>query len=452
MTPFRTDCEGFHRRDVLKIGVAGLLGLSLPRFLRLEARAAEVARQSGTAVKPKAKSVIMVWLPGGPATIDMWDLKPDAPAEIRGEFKQIATKADGVQICEHLPKMAQVMDKVTVVRSLNHTIPSHGPATVFMQTGNKPTPALQYPSLGSLCAKLLPVDKGVPPYVTFNDVRGNAGQSGYLGTSYNPFTVEGNGGGGGKGGKPDPNFTLRVRGITLPQGFSLDDLDKREKLLDSFDKGLADLDKNADLVDGLDTFHRQALEILRSDKTKKAFQLGQESPELRERYTTAPFGTGLLAARRLVEAGVRFVSIAVGGWDTHGQNFQTLKTRNLPALDQPLATLIGDLAERGLLDSTVVMVAGEFGRTPKINKNAGRDHWARSMACVLAGGGFKRGYVHGATDPQGMAPSTLPCTPDDVSSTIFHCLGVDPHLELRTPTGRPVQLFHDGHVVEKLLA
>ena len=447
----RTDCEGFHRRDVLRIGATGLLGLSLPQILRLEARAAERAKESGAGkVKKTAQSVILVWLPGGPATIDMWDLKPEAPAEIRGEFKQIDTKAAGVRICEHLPKVAQVLDKVTVVRSLYHTIPSHGPATVFMTTGNKPTPALQYPSLGSLAARLLPTEKGVPPYVTFNDIRGGtAGQSGYLGTSYNPFMVEG-GGGGGKG-NAGANFNFRVRGISLPQGFTLEDLDKREKLLKDFDQGLNDLDKNADLVDGLDTFHKQALEILHSERTRKAFQLGQEKQELREKYTTAPFGAGLLAARRLVEAGVRFVSISVGSWDTHGQNFQTLKTRNLPALDQPLATLLDDLDQRGMLDSTIVMVAGEFGRTPKINKGSGRDHWARSMACVLAGGGFKRGYAHGTTDAQGMAPATLPCTPDDVSSTIFQCLGVDPHMELQTHTGRPVQLFREGKAIEKLL-
>jgi hypothetical protein len=445
------DCEGFNRRDMLRFGTAGLLGLTLPRFLQLRALSAEAAK-AATSAGPakKAESVIMVWLPGGPATIDMWDLKPDAPEGIRGEFKPIDTKASGVKICEHLPKMAAVADKVTFVRSLYHTIPSHGPATIFMTTGNKPTAALQYPSLGSLTAKLLPTEKGIPGYVTFNDIRGQAGQSGYLGTAYNPFTVEG-GGGGGKGGA-GANFNLRVRGITLPPGFSLEDLEKREKLLDSFDKGLADLDKNADLVDGLDSFHKQALEILRSDKTKKAFNLGLESKELRDKYTTAPFGTGLLAARRLVEAGVRFVSLSVGGWDTHGQNFKTLKDRNLPALDQPLATLISDLDERGLLDTTIVMVAGEFGRTPKVNKNAGRDHWARSMACVLAGGGFKRGYAHGTTDAQGMAPTTLGCTPDDVSSTIFQQLGINPHLELQTHTGRPVQLFREGKVVEKLLA
>jgi hypothetical protein len=442
------DCEGYSRRDMLRIGTAGIVGLTLSNILRLEGRAGEVSKASGGSTTKKATSVIMVWLPGGPATIDMWDLKPEAPEGIRGEFKQIPTKVDGVSICEHLPKMAGVTDKVSIVRSLNHTIPSHGPATVFMTTGNKPTPALQYPSLGSLCAKMLPTEKGVPPYVTFNDIRGGtAGASGYLGTSYNPFMIEGNGGKNANGG-----FTGRVRGITLPTGFSLEELDKREKLLEGFDKGLNDLDKSADIVDGLDTFHREALEILRSDKTKNAFNLAKESQALRDKYTNAPFGMGLLASRRLVEAGVRFVSISVGGWDTHGQNFKTLKERNLPALDQPLATLISDLDEHGLLDTTIVMVAGEFGRTPKVNKNAGRDHWARSMAVVLAGGGIKRGYVHGSTDKEGMAPATIPCTPDDVSATIFQCLGVDPHAELQTHTGRPVQLFREGKVIDKLLA
>src|SRR5437763_10434310 len=210
------DCEGFHRRDFLQIGSAGLLGLSLPSLLRSEARAADKA-------KARAKGVILVWLAGGPATIDMWDNKPDAPEGIRGEFKSIDTKAQGVQFSEHLPRMAGVADKVSVVRSLAHTIPSHGPGTVFMTTGNKPTAALQYPAMGSLCAKLLSVDKGVPPYVSFQDLRnGTAGGAGYLGAAYNPFGVEGGAGGKGQAGN------LRVRGITLPQGFTLEDLEKRD--------------------------------------------------------------------------------------------------------------------------------------------------------------------------------------------------------------------------------
>jgi hypothetical protein len=442
-----TDCEGFYRRDFLKLGTAGLLGMTLPDLLRLEARAA----RDGADSPKKAKSVIMVWLAGGPATIDMWDLKPDAPDGIRGPFKPVATKADGVQISEHLPKTAAVADKLSIVRSLAHTIPQHEIATTFMTTGNKPTPALQYPSLGSLAARLLSVDKGVPPYVSFGDLRGGkAGGPGYLGTGYNPFFVEGAGGNG-----KNANVTLRVRGIQLPGNFTLADLDKRDQLLNSFDQGFRALDQAGDLVEGLDDFHKQALEILRSDKTKKAFDLQQEPAALRERYGTTAFGTGALAARRLVEAGVRFVTVSLGGWDTHQNNFTRLKDTLLPNLDRTLSTLVADLDERGLLDSTVVYCAGEFGRTPKINSRTaegGRDHWARSMAVVLAGGGLKRGYVHGATDAQGMAPAAEPCTPDDVAATIFHRLGIDPHSELQSPTGRPIQLFREGKVIEKLLA
>jgi hypothetical protein len=445
-TLFRTDCEGFHRRDFLKIGAGGLLGLSLAEILRLEALAAAKPNSDHARLR-KADGVILVWLAGGPATIDMWDLKPNAPEGIRGEFKQIATKANGIQICEHLPKMAQAADKVTFVRSLYHTIPSHGPATVFMTTGNKPTPALQYPSLGSLAARLMPVERGVPPYVTFSDLRnGSAGQAGYLGTAYNPFTVE------GAGGKGKGKSTAKVRGISLPSGFTLEELANRDQLLKSFDDHFKALDKSADLADGLDAFHKQALDILRSDKTQKAFDLNQESQALRDRYGATPFGQAVLTARRLVEAGVRFVTVSLGGWDTHGKNFEALSKRLLPQLDQTLSALVEDLAKRGSLDRTVVYCAGEFGRTPKINKNAGRDHWARSMGAVLAGGGFKRGYAHGTTDAQGMAPATEPCTPDDLSATLFHLLGIDPHKELMTPTGRPIQLFREGKVVEKLLA
>jgi Protein of unknown function (DUF1501) len=442
-----TDCEGFYRRDFLKIGAAGLMGLTLPQLLRLEAQAA--AKKDGGAGKRRAESVIMLWLGGGPATIDMWDLKPDAPEGIRGEFKPIDTNVPGIQISEHLPKMAKVMDRATIVRSLFHTIPSHGPATVFMTTGNKPTPALQYPHLGSLTTKLLNTDVGVPPFVSFGEIRSATGAvAGYLGTAFNPFIVEGAAGNAKGGG----NAKLSVRGIQLPTGFTLEELENREKLLKDFDATFKELDKSADLVDGYDTFHKQALEILRSDKTKKAFDLSQEKAELRTQYGDTPFGQGALAARRLVEAGVRFVTISLGGWDTHGQNFQALSKRLLPPLDQTLSALLQDLADRGMLDKTIVYCAGEFGRTPKVNKNAGRDHWARSMAVVLAGGGFKGGYAHGTTDPQGMDAANEPCTPDDVSSTIFHCLGIDPHLELTTTSGRPVQLFREGKVVEKLLA
>ncbi|HEX4610548.1 MAG TPA: DUF1501 domain-containing protein [Urbifossiella sp.] len=444
-TPARTDCEGFHRRDFLSVGSAGLLGLTLPGVLAAEAQAKAAGDSTGPG---RAKGVILVWLAGGPATIDMWDNKPEAPEGIRGEFRSIDTTAPGMQFAETLPKMARQGNKVSVVRSLYHTIPSHSPATVFMTTGNKPTAALQYPSLGSLAARLMRTEVGVPPYVTFGDVRnGTAGLSGYLGTGYNPFVIEGAGGGGN--GRP---AAFRVRGISLDgTRITLTDLENRDRLLRNLDNGFRAVDRSSELVDGLDTFHRQALEILRSDKTKKAFDLASESATVRDSYGNTPFGQSALAARRLIEAGVRFATVSIGGWDTHSQTFQAHKTRLMPQLDQVLAALISDLDQRGLLDSTIVMCAGEFGRTPKVNKTAGRDHWARSMACVLAGGGFKRGYVHGSTDASGMAPATEPVTPDDVSSTVFTQLGIDPRTELQTPTGRPITLFREGKVIDKLI-
>jgi len=440
----KTDCEGFARRDFLKIGSAGLLGMTLPQLLKLESKAsASGAVRTGA----RAKSVIMVWLAGGPATIDMWDIKNGAPENIRGEFRDIPTTASGVRISEHLPRMAQVMNRATVVRSLAHTIPSHGPATVFMTTGNRPTPALQYPSLGSLMTKLMPANPGVPPFVSFSELRnGSAGLAGYLGTAYNPFIVEG----AGARGRNASN--LRVRGITLPTGFTLDQLENRDRLMRGFDAGFAAADRSADLVDGLDAFHQRALEILRSDSTRNAFNLNMESDGTRARYGDTPFAQGALAARRLVEAGVRFVTISLGGWDTHQQNFNNLRTRNLPQLDQVLSALIADLDSRGMLDDTIVYCAGEFGRTPRINGNAGRDHWARSMAVVLAGGSIRRGYAHGTTDINGMAPATDACTPDDVAATIFHDLGISHQHELMTSTGRPIQLFREGNVINRLLA
>ena len=448
------DCEGFSRRDFIKVGSAGLLGLTLPQLLQFENKAQAQGR--GTEVgngRGRANNVIMVWLAGGPATIDMWDLRPNAPEGIRGEFREIDTSAPGIRICEHLPQMARVMDRTTVVRSLAHTIPSHGPATVFMTTGNRPTPAIQYPAMGSLVTRLMPAAPGVPPYVTFSELRnGSAGQAGFLGTAYNPFIVEGTPNAPAAAGRNSPTANnLRVRGITLPTGFTLEQLENRDRLLRTFDEGFESVDRNADLVGGLDAFHQQALEILRSDKTRVAFDLTREPETLRQRYGQTPFGQCALAARRLIEAGVRFTTVSIGGWDTHSQTFNAHRTRLLPQLDQVLSALISDLDDRGMLENTIVYCAGEFNRTPRINQNSGRDHWARSMAVVLAGGGFRRGYVHGSTDTQGMAPATEPCTPDDICSTVFTQLGIDPHTELQTSTGRPIQLFREGRAIPRLI-
>lgn len=431
----RADCEGYHRRDFLKIGTAGLLGLGLADLLRLESTAA-------TKSKRKATGVIMIWLAGGPSTIDMWDLKPDAPDSIRGEFQPIATSAKGVSICEHLPKTAKIMDRCTLVRSLYHSIPEHGVATRYVTTGNLPTPAMNYPSLGSLAAKVLPASGGVPSYVAFRGDQAVAvgGGAGYLGAAYNPFEVEG-----------DPQRgRLRVQGIGLPDGFSLNDLADRTKLRNAFDACFRALDK-ADLPASLDKFHQQALDILRSDKTRRAFELDREPAPLRDTYGRSSFGQSALAARRLIEAGARFVTVGMGGWDTHAGNFNILRGQLLPRLDQALSALVSDLDQRGLLASTMVYCAGEFNRTPRINSSAGRDHWAQSMAVFLAGGGIAQGYAHGSTDARGMAPVSDACPPDDVSATIFHALGLEPNHEVRMPTGRPVAIFRQGKVIASLV-
>jgi hypothetical protein len=434
--PSRTDCERFHRRDFLKVGAAGLLGLGLADLLRCE------AREARGAARRKATGVIMLWLAGGPATIDIWDLKPDAPDDIRGDFKPIETSARGVRICEHLPRLARFMDRCTLVRSLHHNIPEHGVATRYVTTGNLPTPALDYAALGSLAARLLPAATGLPPYVAFAEERSSAvvGGPGFLGAAYGPFEVEG-----------DPRRgKLRVEGLGLPDDFSLADLADRTRLRDAFDARFQALDL-ADLPASLDKFQREALDILRSEHTRTAFDLEREPAVIREAYGADGFGQGCLAARRLIEAGVRFVTVGLGGWDTHAGNFGALRSSLLPRLDRTLAALVADLDQRGLLDSTVVYCAGEFGRTPKINPSAGRDHWAQAMAVLLAGGGVARGCAHGSTDGQGTAPATDPCSPDDVAATVFRCLGLDPRYELHTSTGRPVALFREGRVIDKVL-
>jgi hypothetical protein len=436
-TPLRSDCERFYRRDFLTVGAAGLLGLTLPDLLRLEAKAAPSRRR-----RARARSVILVWLGGGPATIDMWDMKPEAPEYIRGEFRAVPTRAAGVQICEHMPKLAEVMDRCTLVRSLHHSIPAHGPGSVYMATGHPPAGALEYPSLGSLAARVLPAPSGVPAYILFNTARsgGFAGGAGYLGTGYNPFEVE-----VGRGrGNP------QLDGITLPDGFTVGQLESRQRLRGRFDARFRALDE-ADVPASLDRFQQQALDILRSDRTRQAFDLQREPRSRQEAYGQTPFGQSVLTARRLIEAGARFVTVGLGGWDTHAGNFGILRNQLLPQLDPALAALMSDLAERRLLDSTIVYCAGEFGRTPRVNGGAGRDHWARAMTVLLAGGGFRGGYAHGSTDRLGSGPDREPCSPADVSATIFQALGVEPTHEVLTTSGRRMLIFRDGRVIEPLL-
>jgi hypothetical protein len=417
------------RRHFLRVGAAGLFGLTLADLLRADGRPGH---------KAKATAVIQVWLGGGPATIDMWDLKPDAPQNIRGQFRPIPTKADGIEICEHLTKTAGVMDRCALVRSLSHEITAHSAGSVYMATGHVPSAAQEYPALGALAARLLPPTGAMPPYVMFNAAKtaGFPGGPGYLGSAFGPFEVEGS--------------TAKIEGLGLPAGFTPKQLADRKKLRDQFDARFKALDA-ADVPAGLDRFQQQAVDILRSDKTRAAFDTTKEPATVREQYGSTPFGQSVLTARRLIEAGARFVTVGLGGWDTHAANFTTLSGQLLPQLDIALSALITDLDARGLLDSTIVYCAGEFGRTPRINGGAGRDHWARAMAVFLAGGGIRRGFVLGGTDANGMAPAGEPCTPADVAATVFQLLGVEPTRELRTPAGRPVTAFREARVLESLL-
>jgi hypothetical protein len=424
------------RRNFLQVGTASLLGLSFSDLLA----ARSLGGETTPAKLASARNCIFVWLAGGPATIDMWDMKPDAPAGVRGEFRPIPTSVPAISICEHLPEMGKVMDRCTLVRSVSHNLPEHQPGAELVVTGYAPTPALKYPSLGSMVSKLLPERSGVPKYITLGDE--TPSQSGFLGASASPFQI-----------RPS-DLAGRERTtvpVELPAGFSLDDLKRRESLLARLDQEFAALDQ-APLAGELSSFQRQALDILRSNKTRRALDLQAEPESSRARYGFGWAAQALLAARRLVEAGVGFVTASIGGWDTHGDNFAQLRNRLLPQLDRALSALIRDLDERGLLGDTVVYCAGEFGRTPFVNAQAGRDHWARAMSVLLAGGGLPRGYVHGETDERGMEPIAQRAAPADINATVLSLLGVTADATFSTSAGRPIAVFGDGIPIAELVS
>lgn len=427
--------HGMSRRDVLRIGALGMGGLTLSDLLRLQARGA---------VEPTArrKAVIMIFLYGGPSHIDTYDMKPDAPDQIRGEFKPIQTNVSGIDIAELMPCQARIADKLALIRGLRFDSNDHVSDWVFRGT----FPDIKRPVFGSVVSRLCG-SRGLPPYVALGgEFLSDPGDPAYLGMAHRPFTPTGAG----------------LANLGLARDMTLERLDDRKALLQGLDTFRRDLDTHGNLA-GMDSFTARALQMIASPSTRAAFDLGAEPDKVRARYGKVP---QLLLARRLVEAGVSVVTLSLsnavlgGHWDTHAfdqpgrkveSGFSVMR-RVLPLYDRLIYTLVSDLHDRGLDKDVAVVAWGEFGRTPKINKNSGRDHWSRSMAVVLAGGGFKRGYVHGTTDAQGMAPATEPCTPDDVASTIFNNLGIAPHTELQTPTGRPVQLFREGKVVEKLLS
>lgn len=436
MTRSRLDDHRIRRRDVLHVGAIPLLGLSLPRLFANES--ASDSNGTGTA----AKSIILVWLGGGPSTIDMWDLKSTARESIRGEFKPISTTAAGTRICEHLPQMAKQMDHCTVIRSVTHTIAEHGQGTEYVLTGNAISPALKYPSLGSIVSSQSSSDSvhAVPAYI---DLTGfDLGRAGYLGSSHNPFVVD--------------RFMDRRRGRTsdqfgLPDGYTVNDLNRRRNLLERIEQGFSRFDKTG-RADEMSVFQHQALDILTAGRTRDALDVFNESEKVIQRYGSGSLGLTALAARRLVQAGVRFVTIGMNGWDTHSQNFAQLRNNLLPTLDRALSALIEDLDARGLLQETIVYCLGEFSRTPIINGQGGRDHWARAMSVLIAGGGFKPGFVYGSTDKEGFEPESHSCSPADVSATLLNRIGIERGTKLTTRTGRPVSMFREASILSDLYA
>jgi hypothetical protein len=428
---------GLTRRGFLRVGFLGLGGLTLAGHLRLRA-------EQGKTTKDTA--VILLYLSGGPSHIDMYDLKPDAPVEFRGEFREIATNVKGIRICEHLPLQARLMDKLAVVRSASHTNGAHGMGTHWMLTGYVPPLDLNdnfNPSCGSVVAKVRGANgPQLPAYVCLPSPTGNANAA-YLGVAYNPFTP---------GSDPnDPNF--QVRDLQLTPRVDLGRFRNRRELL----KGLDTLRRDVDIhgaAAGYDRFYQDAFEIITSARCREAFDIHKEETRLRDRYGRDSNGQSVLLARRLVEAGVTFVTVNLGaslGWDTHSNNFEALKTANLPMYDRAVAALVEDLADRGQDKKVLVVSYGEFGRTPRVNGTAGRDHWPGAMSVLFAGGGLKMGQVVGSTDARAEYPKTRPFGPQDILATMYHTLGIDYRQEFRDGGQRPIPILNEGKPIEELI-
>src|SRR5688572_7611289 len=426
-------CDGIRRRDFLALGAAGV-GLSLPAFLERTAQ----GRVSDSA---RAKSAIFVQLAGGPSHIDTFDLKPAAPDTHRGEFRPIPTNVGGIEICEHLPKLAQCADKYAILRGVSHTLAAHDLGTKYLNSGNRPLPSLEFPGYGAVVMKELGGDPDLPHFVA---VPSTPQCGGYLGRAYGPLRT---------GTTPKVGQPFSIRGLELENGLTLEDVRKQQDLLARFDTAFNDVAKSDQLVGGLDEFNRRAFAMLTSTKARQAFDLSRESGSINGMFGDDGFSASCLLAVRLVEAGVRFVTVSLGGWDTHADNFTQLKTKLLPPLDAGLSGLLNSLAAKGLLDSTSVFVTGEFGRTPKINQRTaegGRDHYPRAMFCLLAGGGMRGGQVIGASDETAAGPASDAITPDDVAASFYKSLGIDITKEYHTPSGRPVMIVRHGNPVTQL--
>ena len=425
------------RRSFLQVGAIAGLGLSLDGFLRLQAAPAEGQAPSK---EGKAKSVIHIFLPGGAAHQDTWDPKPNAPIEYRGEMGVIKTKLEGVYFNEYLAKTALVADKIAVCRSMTHGEAAHERGTHNLFTGYRPSPALQYPSMGSVVSHEFGVRNNLPPYVAIPSAPSTFAGSGYLSSKYSPFSLG-----------SDPSVAgFTVQDLALPGGVDEKRFTTRKTMLSAVNDHFATREKS-DNISAMDTFYQQAYALISSQKAREAFNINAEDAKLRDAYGRNAAGQRMLMARRLVEAGVRFVSLTYGGWDMHGSIKQSMAGQT-PAFDQGFAMLITDLAQRGLLDSTLVMVSSEFGRTPKINATAGRDHWPKVFSIVLAGGGIKKGVVYGTSDATATEPEDNPLDVDGFSQTVYHCLGISGEKKLMSPGDRPQRVVDGGKPVKDLLA
>lgn len=430
-------CDGVKRRDFLRIGAIGAagVGLSLSGYLRMAS--------AGDVKKASAKSAIFINLTGGPSHMDTFDLKPDSPAEVRGTFNPIKTNASGVEISEHLPKLAQQADKFCLLRGVSHTLGAHQLGTEYVNTGNRPIQSLEYPGYGAVVTKELGGPQDLPPFVA---IPNSNQRTGFLGVQYAPLNTT---------GTPKAGQSYGVRGISLGNGLTIDEVERRQNLLADLDKTFANVEKESQLLTGLDRFSEQAHAIITSKRARDAFDVSKESPKFAEPFGTDNFGMSCLLASRLIESGVRFVTLTLGGWDTHTNNFTNLKTKLLPQLDTGVAALLNGLQQKGLLETTTVFITGEFGRTPKINSRAaegGRDHYPRCMFMLLAGGGVKGGQVIGESDEKAMGPKNDAIKPDDVAATFYHTLGIDHTHEYHTNTGRPIMVVRDGNIIRNALS
>jgi hypothetical protein len=447
-------CDGLSRRGFLKIGTLGLGGLSLSLGDLLRTKSSAASR--GRASVPE-RSVILIWLDGGPPQHETYDPKPDAPAQFRGPLRPIETALPGVQVSELLPNHARLLSKMSIIRSLHHDNGDHYAAAHWMLTGylgsNARSLPAKYPSAGSIVAKLtgskargMPAYVGLPHTHSVGLVPGYHGAA-YLGVGYNPFIADG-----------DPNSPgYHVPNLSLPSGVDSLRLEGRRSLLGRFDHVRRAVEATA-AVEGLDRFEQEAFSMVLGKRARAAFNLSKEDPRLRDRYSRHPWGQSALLARRLVDAGVRFVTLTFGGWDFHSSLERGMK-RVLPILDATVGTLIEDLDDRGLLDSTLVLVMGEFGRTPRMNKTGvpgsdpvpGRDHWGQVMSVLAAGGGLKSGQVVGASSARGELPKDRPLRPQDLAVTVYHQLGIDPETTFLNHAGQPVKIGSDGQVIAELM-